>query len=137
MERSANHLATAPVGKLLFRLSIPTIAAQLINLLYNVVDRIYIGHIPEEGSLALTGVGVCLPIILIISAFASLLRYSLSSSIPEIFMSLFSVPVFFDLYVPISLIVNAILYAVELLKSKPKPNLLILDGSVIPTLPFE
>ena len=72
MEQSADHLATAPVGKLLIRLSIPTIAAQLINLLYNVVDRIYIGHIPEEGSLALTGVGVCLPIILIISAFASL-----------------------------------------------------------------
>ena len=65
-------LGTAPIGKLLWKLSIPTLVAQLINMLYNVVDRIYIGHIPEVGSLALTGVGVCLPIILIVSAFAAL-----------------------------------------------------------------
>lgn len=65
-------LGTAPIGKLLWKLSIPTLVAQLINMLYNVVDRIYIGHIPEIGSLALTGVGVCLPIILIVSAFAAL-----------------------------------------------------------------
>ena len=65
-------LGTAPIGKLLFKLSVPTLVAQLINMLYNVVDRIYIGHIPEVGSLALTGVGVCLPILLIVSAFASL-----------------------------------------------------------------
>lgn len=66
-------LGTAPVGKLLFKLALPTIVAQLINMLYNVVDRIYIGHIPEEGSLALTGVGVCMPVIMIISAFAALI----------------------------------------------------------------
>ena len=65
-------LGTAPIGKLLLKLSIPTLVAQLINMLYNVVDRIYIGHIPEVGRLALTGVGVCLPIILVVSAFASL-----------------------------------------------------------------
>ena len=65
-------LGTAPIGKLLWKLSVPTLVAQLINMLYNVVDRIYIGHIPEIGSLALTGVGVCLPIILIVSAFAAL-----------------------------------------------------------------
>lgn len=46
--------------------------AQLINMLYNIVDRIYIGHIPDVGSLALTGIGVCMPIILIVSAFAAL-----------------------------------------------------------------
>lgn len=46
--------------------------AQIINMLYNVVDRIYIGHIPGSGALALTGVGVCMPIILIVSAFASM-----------------------------------------------------------------
>ena len=51
----------------------PTVAAQLINMLYNVVDRIYIGHIPGEGSLALTGVGVCMPIIMIVTAFAALI----------------------------------------------------------------
>ena len=65
-------LATKPVGKLLLKLSLPTVAAQIINMLYNIVDRIYIGHIPENGSLALTGVGVCMPIIMIISAFAAL-----------------------------------------------------------------
>jgi len=65
-------LGTQPVGKLLFRLAIPTVAAQLINMLYNIVDRIYIGHIPGSGSLALTGVGVCMPLIMIVSAFAAL-----------------------------------------------------------------
>ena len=65
-------LGTAPVGKLLFRLAVPTVIAQLINMLYNIVDRIYIGHIPEVGDLALTGVGVCMPIIMIVSAFAAL-----------------------------------------------------------------
>ena len=66
-------LGTAPVGKLLFRLAVPTVIAQLIKMLYNIVDRIYIGHIQGEGSLALTGVGVCMPIIMIISAFAALI----------------------------------------------------------------
>ena len=65
-------LGTAPIGKLLFKLALPTVVAQLINMLYNIVDRIYIGHIPEEGDLALTGVGVCMPIIMIVSAFAAL-----------------------------------------------------------------
>ena len=72
MQDNKSHLGTAPVGKLLFRLAIPTLVAQLINMLYNIVDRIYIGHIPEVGSLALTGVGVCMPIIMVVSAFAAL-----------------------------------------------------------------
>jgi len=67
-----SFLGTEPVGKLLLRLSIPTITAQLINMLYNVVDRIFIGHIPEVGDLALTGVGVCMPLIMVVSAFSSL-----------------------------------------------------------------
>ena len=61
MEKDKDFLGTEPIGKLLLRLAIPTLAAQLINMLYNVVDRIYIGHIPEVGALALTGVGVCMP----------------------------------------------------------------------------
>ena len=65
-------LGTEPIGKLLFKLSIPTILAQLINMLYNIVDRIYIGHIEGIGDLALTGVGVCMPIIMIVSAFSAL-----------------------------------------------------------------
>ena len=73
MQNDKNFLGTAPIGKLLLNLSIPTVIAQLINMLYNVVDRIYIGHIPGEGSLALTGVGVCMPIIMIVTAFAALI----------------------------------------------------------------
>lgn len=72
MEKNNNELGSAPIGPLLFKLAVPTVVAQLINMLYNVVDRIYLGHIPGEGSLALTGVGVCLPIILVVSAFAAL-----------------------------------------------------------------
>lgn len=73
MEEKENFLATEPVGKLLLKLSVPTVIAQLINMLYNIVDRIYIGHIPGDGSMALTGVGVCMPVIMIVSAFAALI----------------------------------------------------------------
>ena len=66
-------LGTEPIGKLLFKLAVPTVVAQLVNMLYNIVDRIYLGHMPGDGSLALTGVGVCTPIILFVSAFASLI----------------------------------------------------------------
>ena len=72
MNDKKEFLATEPIGKLLFRLSIPTVVAQLINMLYNIVDRIYIGHMPGDGSMALTGVGVCMPIIMLVSAFAAL-----------------------------------------------------------------
>lgn len=72
LQTDENILRTYPIGKLLLKMSIPTVIAQIINMLYNVVDRIYIGHIPVYGSLALTGVGVCLPIIMIVSAFAAL-----------------------------------------------------------------
>ena len=72
MKENKEFLGTAPIGKLLFKLAIPTVVAQLINMLYNIVDRIYIGHIPQVGSLALTGVGVCMPIIMIVTAFAAL-----------------------------------------------------------------
>ena len=72
MTDNKEMLGNAPIGKLLFKLALPTVVAQLINMLYNIVDRIYIGHMPEVGDLALTGVGVCMPIILIVSAFAAL-----------------------------------------------------------------
>jgi len=73
MNDNKEMLGTAPIGKLLFKLAVPTVVAQLINMLYNIIDRIYIGHMPGDGSLALTGVGVCMPIIMIISAFAALI----------------------------------------------------------------
>ena len=72
MTQNSEFLGTEPVGKLLLKLAVPTVIAQLVNMLYNIVDRIYIGHMPQTGSLALTGLGVCTPIILIVSAFAAL-----------------------------------------------------------------
>lgn len=68
----SQQLATAPVWKLIIKLSIPAILAQIVNLLYNVVDRIYIGHMEGVGTEALTGVGLCNPIIVLISAFTML-----------------------------------------------------------------
>ena len=69
-------LGSGNVRKLMFSLALPTILSQIVNMLYNLVDRVYIGHmqpVDTVGALALTGVGVCLPVILIISAFAALL----------------------------------------------------------------
>ena len=65
-------LGQGSVGKLLFKLAVPAITAQIINVLYNMVDRMYIGHLPDIGASALTGVGVTFPVITAISAFASL-----------------------------------------------------------------
>ncbi len=64
-------LGTAPMFRLMMSMGIPTLVAQIINLLYNIIDRIYIGHIPEVGATALTGVGLALPMIVIISAFSA------------------------------------------------------------------
>mgnify|MGYP005815102937 FL=1 len=75
MNTDKDFLRTEPLGKLLLKLALPTVAAQLINMLYNIVDRIYIGHIPDIGADALTGVGVCMPLIMIVSAFAALVGY--------------------------------------------------------------
>lgn len=66
------NLAKEPIGHLLWVLAVPAITSQVVNALYNMVDRMYIGHIPEVGSVALTGVGVCFPLIMIVSAFAYL-----------------------------------------------------------------
>ena len=66
-------LGRDPIGKLLLKLALPTVVAQLINMLYNIVDRIYIGHMPVNGQQALTGLGVCMPLILLVSAFAALI----------------------------------------------------------------
>ena len=73
MEQTKNILATENIRKLFIKMVIPSVIAQLITLVYNMVDRIFIGHIPEVGSVALTGIGVCMPITLIISSLMSLL----------------------------------------------------------------
>ena len=65
-------MATGSIPKLFAGLAIPAVVAQIINLLYNIVDRIYIGHIPEVGASALTGVGLFVPILMLINAFAML-----------------------------------------------------------------
>lgn len=67
-----NKLGTENIGKLLLSLAIPSITAQIVNMLYNIVDRIYIGHMPEVGPAALTGVGITMPVIMTIAAFSSL-----------------------------------------------------------------
>ena len=71
MSKRTNDLGRDPIGPLLLRLAIPSVTAQLVNALYNIVDRIYIGHIPGEGQLALTGLGVTFPVLMIISALSS------------------------------------------------------------------
>lgn len=71
MQSKEEKLGTAPLFKLMMSMGIPALVAQVINLLYNIIDRIYIGHIPEVGAVALTGVGLALPMIVIISAFSA------------------------------------------------------------------
>ena len=71
-KKNTTDLGEGSVGRLLMKLALPAIVAQMVNLLYNMVDRIYIGHIPETGDVALTGLGLCFPIITIITAFSNL-----------------------------------------------------------------
>lgn len=71
-ENTTTNLGEGSIGNLLLKLALPAIVAQLVNLLYNMVDRIYIGHIPENGDVALTGLGLCFPVIMLITAFSNL-----------------------------------------------------------------
>lgn len=75
MKEKNKDLGTADIGSLLFTLSLPAITSQIVNVLYNIIDRIYIGHIPKVGAVALTGVGVSFPIVTLISAFAALFSF--------------------------------------------------------------
>ncbi len=68
---SDSKLGTEKIGKLMLKMALPSVVAQLINLLYNLVDRIYIGHIEGEGQMALTGLGICFPLLMVVSAFSS------------------------------------------------------------------
>ena len=72
MAKRENDLGRDPVGRLLLRLALPAVTAQLVNALYNIVDRIYIGHIAGVGDLALTGLGVCFPVLMFVSAISAL-----------------------------------------------------------------
>lgn len=72
MIQNGADLQSGKVDRLLFSLALPTVTSQIVNMLYNLVDRIYIGHIPEVGRTVLTGVGGCLPVIILITTFSSL-----------------------------------------------------------------
>ena len=69
---TTQDMGSGSIPKLMARLAIPAVVAQIINMLYNIVDRIYIGHIPGSGASALTGVGLFMPILMLINAFAML-----------------------------------------------------------------
>ncbi len=72
---NAPNLGEGKIGSLLVKLALPSIVAQLVNLLYNMVDRIYIGHIPKTGDLALTGLGLCFPVLMMVTAVAALIGF--------------------------------------------------------------
>ena len=71
-QKKSQDMGSGSIPRLMLNLAIPAVVAQLINMLYNIVDRIYIGHIPDAGASALTGVGLFLPILMMINAFAML-----------------------------------------------------------------
>ena len=70
-EKQEERLGSEPIGKLIISMAVPSVAAQVINVLYNIIDRVYIGHIAGYGDMALTGVGVTFPILMLISAFSA------------------------------------------------------------------
>lgn len=69
-----NHLGSDPIPQLVRRLALPAMLAQFVNVLYSIIDRMYIGNIANVGDIALAGVGICGPIVTMISAFARLDR---------------------------------------------------------------
>lgn len=73
MTADSSGLGTKPVARLALTMSVPTIVAQAANASYTIIDRLFIGHIPEVGDAAMTGVGICFPILLAVTAFASLI----------------------------------------------------------------
>ena len=74
MSQTDSPLGTAPVGKLVLQLAIPAMLAQFVNILYSVVDRMYVGHIAGAGDAALAGVGVCAPVVTMIRIHGEVLR---------------------------------------------------------------
>lgn len=67
-----DDFSKGPISKTILRLAVPMVLAQFVNVLYNIVDRMYIGHISDTSVDALTGVGVTFPILLMVTAFANL-----------------------------------------------------------------
>ncbi|MGB4985634.1 MAG: MATE family efflux transporter [Erysipelotrichaceae bacterium] len=130
-----NELGTGNIRKLVFKLAIPTVIAQLINIMYSMVDRIYIGHIENIGTVALTGIGITLPIIIIISSFASLIA---SGGAPKASIKLGENDIkgankilgnSFILLIIISILLTTIIYFT-------KEELLMFFGASAQTLPY-
>ena len=71
LEKKDELLGSAPLGPLILKMVLPAVTAQIVNVLYSIVDRIYIGHMEGVGRQALTGIGVCFPILMLISAFSA------------------------------------------------------------------
>ena len=86
--RNNHDMGTGSVKKLMVQMAVPALVGQVINLLYNVVDRIYIGHIPGADALAMTGVGLTLPVITILAAFAILAELRLLLVLAEYLLQL-------------------------------------------------
>ena len=100
-----NNFAIGSIPKHIMSIAGPMIVAQLINVLYNVIDRIYIGRIPHVATLAMGGLGICLPIISIVMAFANL--FGMGGSSLELFLRLlvlFSKKIFYGLLVPVNIL---------------------------------
>ncbi len=135
MPDDREFLGKEPVKKLLFKLAAPTIVAQLVNMLYNVVDRIYIGHMPENGALALTGIGVCMPMIMAVSAFAALVT---SGGAPRASINMGkrdykTAELILGNCFSLLLIISAVLTAILLVFNRP---ILLLFGASDNTIPF-
>ena len=71
--RQENDLGKDPIGKLVLRIAVPSMLAQFVSVLYSIVDRIYIGNIPQIGDVSLAGAGICAPVITLLSSFATLI----------------------------------------------------------------
>lgn len=83
MKSGRQDLGNGPVPKLVLGLAVPAMIAQFVNVLYSLIDRVYIGNIPGIGDLALAGVGVCGPIVTLLSSFGTLVGLGGSTSWPS------------------------------------------------------
>ena len=132
---NARRMATERVPKLLARLAVPAIVAQVINLLYNIVDRIYIGHIPEIGADALTGAGLFMPMLMLINAFALLAgsggapRAAITMGQRDVDTAEKILGNCFKLLVLLSVVLTAVFFVFA-------PQLLVLFGASEATLPY-
>ena len=81
-KQQKNNFAQGSIVVNILKLAVPMTLAQLINVLYNIVDRLYIGQLKDEATISLTGLGLCLPIISIVIAFANLLEWAVPHCVP-------------------------------------------------------